>query len=62
MRPEVTGKIVYIAFNKSLGSLLRSCMELRKSIELSFGVVSGVGPGTDVRNGGPRGSRESGGF
>jgi len=40
----------------------RSCAEVRELIELSFGVVSGVGPGIDVRNEGPRGSRERGGF
>jgi len=28
----------------------------------SFGVVIGVGPGIDVRNGGPRGSMGTGGF
>ena len=41
-----------------MGPLLRSCVEVREPIELSFDVVSGVGPGIDVRNGGPRGSME----
>ena len=30
---------------------LHSCVEVREPIELSFGVVSGVGPGIDIRNG-----------
>jgi len=29
---------------------------------MPFGVVSGVGPGIDVRNGGPHDSRGRGGF
>jgi len=37
-------------------------VEVRELIELSFGVVSGEGPGIDVWNGGPRGSRRRGGF
>ena len=41
-----------------MGPLLRSCVEVCEPIELSFGVVSGVGPGIDVQNGSPRGSRE----
>jgi len=41
-----------------MGPLLRSCVEVREPIELSFGVVSGVGPGIDVWNGGQPGSRE----
>jgi len=45
-----------------MGSSLRSCVEVRESIELSFGVVSGVEPGIDVLGGGPRASRESGRF
>jgi len=32
-------------------------VEMRETIELSFGMVSGVGPGIDVQNGGPHGSR-----
>ena len=32
-------------------------MEVRRVIELSFGVVSGVGPGIHVLHGGPRASR-----
>jgi len=31
-----------------MGTLLRSCAEMRELIKLSFGVVSGVGPGIDV--------------
>jgi len=34
-----------------MGTLLRSCGEVRTAIELSFGVVSGVGPGIDVLDG-----------
>ena len=41
-----------------MGPLLHSCVEVRELIELSFGVVSGVGPGIDVWNGCPRVSRE----
>jgi len=32
-------------------NLLRSCVEVRTAIELSFGVVSGVGPGIHVLDG-----------
>jgi len=32
---------------------LRSCVEVREPIELSFGVVSGVCPGIDVFIGDP---------
>jgi len=31
--------------------LLRRCVEVRTAIELSFGVVSGVGPGIHVLDG-----------
>jgi len=31
-----------------MGTLLRRCAEVRKVIELSFGVVSGVGQGIHV--------------
>jgi len=41
-----------------MGPLLRSCVEVRAPIELSFDMVNGVSPDNDVRNGGPRGSRE----
>jgi len=41
-----------------MGTLLRSCGEVRRASELSFGMVSGVGPGIDVLDGGPRASRE----
>ena len=34
-----------------MGTLLHGCAEVRELIELSFGVVSGVGPGIDVENG-----------
>jgi len=34
-----------------MGSLLHSCAEVRIAIELSFGVVIGVGPGIDVLDG-----------
>jgi len=40
-----------------MGTLLHSCVEVRKAIKLSFGVVSGVGPSTDVLDGGPRAPR-----
>jgi len=36
------------------GPLLHSCVEVHEPIELSFGMVSGVGPGIDR---GPRASR-----
>ena len=35
----------------SMGPLLHSCAKDCEPIELSFGMVSGVGPGIDVRNG-----------
>jgi len=41
-----------------MASLLRSCVKVREPIELSFGLVNGMGPGIDVWNGSPRGSRE----
>jgi len=34
-----------------MGPLLHSCAEVRAASELSFGVISGVGPGIDVLNG-----------
>jgi len=40
-----------------MGTLLHRCVELRKAIELSFGVVNGVGPGIHVLDGSPRVSR-----
>jgi len=40
-----------------MGILLRRCVKVRKAIELSFGVVSGVGPGIYVLDGSPRASR-----
>jgi len=45
-----------------MGTLLRHCVEVRKAIELSFGVVSGVGPGVHVLDGSPRASGERGCF
>jgi len=33
------------------GTLLRTCVELREPIELSFGVVSGLGSGVHVLDG-----------
>ena len=41
-----------------MGNLLHRCVELRTAIELSFGMVSGVGPGIHVLDGSPRASRE----
>jgi len=35
-------------------------VEVREAIERSFSVVSDVGPGIDIWNGGPRGSRGRG--
>ena len=43
-----------------MGTLLHRCVELRTAIELSFGVVSGVGPGIHVLDGSPRASRGRG--
>ena len=37
-------------------------MKMRRMIELSFGVVSGVGPGIHVLDGSPLASRERGCF
>jgi len=34
-----------------MGTLLDSCVEVREPIKLSFGVVSGVGPGILVLDG-----------
>jgi len=45
-----------------MGTLLRRCVEVRTAIELSFGVVSGVGPGIHVLDGSPRASRGRGCF
>jgi len=44
------------------GILLRCCVEVRITIELSFGVVSGVGPGIHVLDGSPHASRGRGCF
>jgi len=41
-----------------MGTLLRHCVEVRRAIELSFGMVSGVGLGNHVLDGSPRASRE----
>ena len=43
-----------------MGTLLRRCVIVRIAIELSFGVVSGVGPGIHVLDGSPRASRARG--
>jgi len=40
------------------GTLLRRCVEVRRAIELSFGVVSGVVLGIHVLDGSPRALRE----
>jgi len=40
-----------------MGTLLRSCVEVRELIELSFGIVSGVEPSIHVLDGGPHGLR-----
>ena len=40
-----------------MGTLLHRCVEVRKAIELLFGMVSGVGPGIHVLYGSPRASR-----
>jgi len=45
-----------------MGRLLRNCAEVREPIQLSFGVVSGLGPGTDVLGGCPRASRGTADF
>ena len=45
-----------------MGTLLRRCVEVCTAIELSFGVVSGVGPGIHVLDGSPRASRGRGCF
>jgi len=39
-------------------TLLHRCVEVCKAIELSFGVVSGAGPGIHALDGSPRASRE----
>jgi len=43
-------------------TLLYSCVEVHIAIELSFGVVSGVGPDINVLDGSPRVSRGTGCF
>jgi len=45
-----------------MGTLLRHCVEVRTAIELSFGVVSVVGPGIRVLDGNPHASRGMGCF
>jgi len=45
-----------------MGTLLHRCVKVRRAIELSCGVVSGVGPGIHVLNGSPRASRGRGCF
>jgi len=45
-----------------MGTSLHSCVEVLEPIELSFGVVSGVGPGILVLDGGSRVLKSRGGF
>jgi len=45
-----------------MGTLLRTCVKVHEPIKLSFGIVSGVGPGTDVLDGSPHTSRGRGCF
>jgi len=45
-----------------MGTLLHSCANVHKPIELSFGVVSRVGRRTGILDGGPGASRATGGF
>jgi len=45
-----------------MGTLWRHCVEVRRAIKLSFGVVSGVGPGIHVLDGSPCASRGRGCF
>jgi len=45
-----------------MGLLLHSSAVVHEPIKLSFGVVSGVGPGIDVRNRAPHASRRRGSF
>jgi len=45
-----------------MGTLLRRCVEFRRAIELSCGVVSGVVPGIHVLDGSPRASKGRGCF
>jgi len=40
-----------------MGNLLHRCVKVRTAIELSFGTVSGVGPGIHVLDGSPCASR-----
>jgi len=45
-----------------MGNLLHHCVKVRRAIELSCGVVSGVGPDIHVLDGSPRASRGRGCF
>jgi len=45
-----------------MGTLLCSCAGVREPIELSLGVVSGVGQGMGVLDEGPRAPRRKEGF
>jgi len=45
-----------------MGLLLHSCVEMCEPIQLSFGMVTAVGPGVGELGGGPCASRESGRF
>jgi len=51
----------FVAFH-CMGTLLYRCVEMRKVIELSFGLVSGVGSGIHALDGSPRASRGRGSF
>jgi len=45
-----------------MGPLLHSCVEVREPIKPSFGIVSGMGPGIVVLDGGLRASGRMGCF
>jgi len=45
-----------------MGNLWRCCAKVREPIELSFGVVSGIGSGIGVLDGGPRAPNVREGF
>ena len=45
-----------------MGNLLRRCVEVHTAIELSFGMVSGLGSGILVLDGSPRASKGRGYF
>jgi len=51
-----------VNLRRPMGMPLRHCVIVLTAIELSFGVVSGVGQGNHVLDGSPRASRETGCF